>query len=74
MWQHFNQTGILRVNLVIQMTVKCRQSFGLCRSKLHNHFDFDQNDNFKFCSDVSHFKLEIKKERIYWGAVRKFHV
>lgn len=26
--------------------------------------DFDQNDNFKFCSDVSHFKLEIKGEYI----------
>lgn len=36
--------------------------------------EFDQNDNFKFCSYVSCFKLQTEKGRIYWDAFGKFHV
>lgn len=36
--------------------------------------EFDQNNNFKFCSDVTCFKLEIEKGRICRDAFRKFYV
>lgn len=36
--------------------------------------EFDQNDNFKFCSDVHCFKLEIEKGRIYIDSFKKIYM